>query len=154
MAEHEVIKRPRVVVEPVDPENRKGLWRVRCAHCPWVSGRSAKSWLEEAEARPHRAKHRAGEAPVCGIVVAVTPSGQSWTWECACGGSTTSQWRAGDAVVARAAALLDAIAHGHRDHDTAAVWSPTPRERVYGFDVVPLEIQAAERTYLESGRVA
>ncbi|PTU56702.1 hypothetical protein DBB34_07900 [Sphaerisporangium cinnabarinum] len=154
MAEHEVIKRPRVVVEKVEREHRHVMWIARCEHCPWVVGPSGKSYLEESEARPHRAKHREGRTPVCGIVVALTPSGQAWTWECACGASTASQCRAGDPVVARAAALLDAIAHGHRDHDTAAVWSPTPTERVYGFDVVPLEIQAAERTYLESRRVA
>ncbi|MFH6687442.1 hypothetical protein QVL82_01185 [Cellulosimicrobium funkei] len=116
--QHPRIGRPRVVVEPIDPENRKGLWRVRCEHCPWVSGQSAKTWLEEHEARLHRARHRGAEVPACDVAVVLTESGPDCTWRCACGARSEQGWHGSPFEHAAADAALDAIAHGHRGQIT------------------------------------
>lgn len=114
MAELVRIGRPRVVVEPLDPADRRGLWFARCEHCPWVSGRSAKSWIEEHEARLHRARHRGAEVPVCDVAVVLAESEQDWTWRCACGATTEQGWHGSPFEHAAVYAALDAIAHGHR----------------------------------------
>ncbi|MDF2805442.1 MAG: hypothetical protein K0S43_388 [Cellulosimicrobium sp.] len=110
----EVIKRPRVVVEKVERGHRHVMWIARCEHCPWGVGPSGKSYLEESEARPHRAKHRAGEAPACDVAVVLTESGEDWTWTCGCGASVPGGWHGSPFEHAAAVAALDAIAHGHR----------------------------------------
>ncbi|WP_454728808.1 hypothetical protein [Cellulosimicrobium protaetiae] len=112
----EVIKRPRVVVEKVEREHRHVMWIARCEHCPWVVGPSGKSYLEESEARPHRAKHRAGTAPVCAVAVVLTGSGEDWTWTCPCGSDAGAggAWHGSPFEHAAVYAALDAIAHGHR----------------------------------------
>ncbi|MTG89423.1 hypothetical protein GJV82_10770 [Cellulosimicrobium sp. BIT-GX5] len=48
---HQTIARPRVIVEPIDPNDRHTIFRARCEHCPWVSGKSVKTWVEGTEAR-------------------------------------------------------------------------------------------------------
>ncbi|QJW38744.1 hypothetical protein [Cellulosimicrobium protaetiae] len=57
---HQTIARPRVIVEPINPNDRHTLFRARCEHCPWVSGKSVKTWVEGTEARlqPHRPPRR------------------------------------------------------------------------------------------------
>jgi len=118
------IGRPRVVVEPLDPADRRGLWFARCEHCPWVSGRSAKSWIEEHEARLHRARHRGAEVPVCDVAVVLTESGEGWTWRCACGATAGGAWHGSPFEHAAVDAALDAIAHGHRGSITMPEWLP------------------------------
>ncbi|MBN0039358.1 hypothetical protein JN535_04110 [Cellulosimicrobium cellulans] len=114
MAELVRIGRPRVVVEPLDPNDRRGLWFARCEHCPWVCGPTAKSWLDEHEARLHRARHRGAEVPVCAVEVVMTESGEGWTWRCACGTSVPVAWHGSPFEHAAADPALDAISHGHR----------------------------------------
>lgn len=58
---HEIIMRPRVVIEPCDP---KGLHVARCEHCPWTAGPTAKSELLQYAAPRHRAAHRDGAIAV------------------------------------------------------------------------------------------
>lgn len=153
MAEHQVIKRPRVVVEPVDPENRHAMYRARCEHCPWVCGPTAKSWADGTEARLHRVAHRAGTAPVCDVAVVLTESGEDWTWTCACGGSTEQGWHGTPFDLAAIEAVLDAIRQGHRGSITMPEGFPVAVVQAADRYVNARRAEL-ERTYLESRRVA
>ncbi|MFJ2297368.1 hypothetical protein [Oerskovia paurometabola] len=64
MSTHPKIGRPKVVIEPRDPANPKGMYIAWCDHCTWRVGPTAKSWLQDVEARAHRAAHREGKIPV------------------------------------------------------------------------------------------
>lgn len=153
MADLEKIARPRVVVEPLDPANRHGMWRARCTHCPWVVGPSAKTWLEGTEARMHRDAHREGRAVVCGVAVVLAESGTDWTWRCACGATTERGWHGTPFVLASADAVLDAIAHGH--HGPITMPAEVPVAVVQTIDRYVNAARAdLERAYLESKAVA
>lgn len=62
--DHPKIGRPRVVIEPRDPADPKGMYVARCEHCPWTAGPTAKTELQQYAARLHRAQHRDGDIPV------------------------------------------------------------------------------------------
>ncbi|WP_170963546.1 hypothetical protein [Cellulosimicrobium cellulans] len=129
-APHQYIARPRVIVEPVDPTDRHTLYRARCEHCPWISSKSVKTWVDGTEARLHRIAHRAGTAPVCHLSIVLTESGQDWTWQCACGASTERGWHGYPFELSAADAALDALGHGHRGEPTfQSNVSPKVRER-------------------------
>ncbi|GAB6938339.1 hypothetical protein ACQP60_04300 [Isoptericola variabilis] len=57
------IGRPKVTMQPVNPDDPRGLWTASCAHCDWTAT-SVKSYLSGTEMPYHRRKHRDGQIEV------------------------------------------------------------------------------------------